>query len=114
MTNGQAVVIEGKCHFWPGGPQTLTALPADRERDRAACWFGARADPDGNEMWFRLTLEAIYRMRENTPARRGARLVERLIRWLGENPEHQLDDGYNGFRVYVSDVGDTRIERHDD
>ena len=65
-------------------------------------------------MWFRLTLEAIYRMRENTPARRGARLVECLIAWLGENPEHQLVDGYNGFRVDVSNAGDTRIERHDD
>ena len=53
-------------------------------------------------------------MRENTPARRGARLVECLIAWLGENPEHQLVDGYNGFRVDVSNAGDTRIERHDD
>ena len=65
---------------------TAVAVPADRERDRAACWFGARADPDGNEMWFRLTLEAIYRMRENTPARRGARLVECLNRLARRKP----------------------------
>ena len=63
------------CAAWASRGPTLTALPADRERDRAACC---------------------------------------LIAWLGENPEHQLVDGYNGFRVDVSNAGDTRIERHDD
>ena len=61
-------------------PQTLTELPADREQERHAFWFGAWLAPDGNEVWFRITSEAIERMPENTLQRRGKCLVAALRR----------------------------------
>ena len=52
-------------------------------------------------------------MPENTPQGRGKHLVERLIAWIKESPDHQLED-LNDFQVYVSDDGDTRIGRRDE
>ena len=109
MSNGPEIVINGECPAWPSGPQTLTELPADRERERAVFWFGFRLTPDGNEVMFRITSEAIARMPEDTPRARGNRLVAALLTWLGDDPERRLED-LNDFQVYVSDVGDTRIE----
>lgn len=117
MTNGglrklqPAIVIEGKCAVWPSGPQTLKSLPPDRERDRAAFWFGTRAELGGNEVWFRIASEAVRRMREKTAELRGARLVALLIAWLNESPDHQLDD-LNEFQVLVAEDGETRIAPH--
>ena len=59
-------------------------------------------------MWFRITYAAIRGMLEDTPQSRGARLVECLIAWLGDDPD-QLE-ALNRFQVYVSDAGDTMIE----
>ena len=66
MTNGPAIVIGGECPTWPDGPRTLTALPATQEPGRDAFWFGTRLSPGGNEVWFRITGEAIERMSEDT------------------------------------------------
>ena len=62
-------------------------------------------------MWFRITLEAVRRMQEKTPGTRGNRLVDALLGWLSDDPDHELAD-LNRFQVYVSDAGDTRIERY--
>ena len=109
MTNEPAIVIDGECPTWPGGPRTLTALPGNQEFGKDVCWFGFRLIPDGNEVMFRITYEAIGRMQQNTPERRGNCLVAALLTWLGDDQERQLE-GLNDFQVHVSDAGDTRIE----
>ena len=48
-------------------------------------------------------------MEEKTPDARGNRLVDALLAWLSDDPDHQLEN-LNRFQVYVSDAGDTRIE----
>ena len=110
MSNGPAIVIDGECPTWPSGPQTLTELPADREHDRNVFWFGTRFTPDGNEVWFRITGEAIERMPENTPQLRGARLVCALRTWLGDEPKRQLED-LDEFQVDVTNGGKTTVIR---
>ena len=102
-----AIVIEGTRQDWPGGPRTLVPLAAEREHDRAAFRFGARAGDI--EVWFRLTLEAIGRMREDAPQERGDRLVDALLAWLQNNTQHELT-ARNLFGAYVSDDGETRVE----
>lgn len=108
MRNGLAIVIAGTRTDWPGGPRKLTPLGPNRERIQTF-WFGATLAPGDNEVWFRITSDAIRRMRETTAGLRGARLVELLIAWLGESPDQQLRY-FNEFQVFVSDDGDTRIE----
>ena len=51
-------------------------------------------------------------MREQTPGARGDRLVDVLLAWMP--PDHPLDPDLNRFQVWVSDDGDTRIERYGD
>ena len=109
MSNGPATVIDGERPTWPGGPRTLKALPANQEPGRDAFWFGFRLTPDGNEVMFRITGEAIARMPQHTPEMRGNRLVAALLTWLRDDPDRELED-LNDFQVYVSDAGDTRIE----
>ena len=118
MTNRQAIVprivIEGTREDWPGGPRTLTPLDPHQEApNRMITWFGAELAPDDNEVWFRITLEAVHRMEEKTPGARGNRLVDALLAWLSDDPDHQLAD-LNRFQVYVSDAGDTWIEPYGD
>ena len=108
MSNGPAIVIEGTREDWPGGPRTLTPLEPSQEANRQTTWFGAELAPDDNQVRFRITFKAIREMPENTPQSRGARLVERLIAWLNEDPERQLEDR-NNFQVRVS-KGETRID----
>ena len=113
MSNGPAIVIDVTREDWPGGPRTLTPLDAHREPNRQAFWFGAELAPDDNEVWFRITLEAVHRMEEIAPDARGNRLVDALLAWLSNDPDHQLAD-LNRFQVHVSDAGDTRIEPYGD
>ena len=117
MTNGPAIVpaivIDGTREDWPGGPRTLTPLDPDREPNRQTFWFGAELATAGNQAWFRVTLEAVRRMQEETPGARGNRLVDALIAWLSDDRNHQLED-LNRFQVYVSDAGNTRIEPYGD
>ena len=103
------IIIEGMFEDWPGGPQTLKSLHCDRECDHDTFWFGARLDPGRKRSVFRITHEALQRMPENTPQAHGALLVERLIAWIGEGPDHQLEPR-NEFQVIVSNDGDMRIE----
>ena len=112
MSNGPAIVIDVTREDWPGGPRTLTPLDPNREPNQQTFWFGAEFTPDGNRVWFRITGEAIERMPENTPLRRGNLLARLLLVWIEEDPDHQLED-LNRFQVYVSDDGDTRIGRRD-
>ena len=46
-------------------------------------------------------MEAVRRMQEETPGARGNRLVDALLAWLSDDPDHQLED-LNRFQVYVS------------
>ena len=113
-TDGLAIIIEGRREDWPGGTQILTPLPPrPREKPfRGAHWFGTRLDPGGNEVWFRITWEAIHRMQEETSRARGGRLVDALLNWM--TPAHQLGSDLNSFQVRVSDDGDTWLEHHSD
>ena len=69
MTNGPAIVIRGTREDWPGGPRTLRPLDPNREPNRQTFWFGAELDPGNEQVWFRITLEAVHRMQEETPGR---------------------------------------------
>ena len=109
MSNGPAIVIDVTREDWPGGPRTLTPLDPNREPNRQTFWFGAELAPGGNQVWFRITLEAVHRMEEKTPDARGNRLVDALLAWRSDAPDHRLED-LNRFQVYVSDAGDMRIE----
>ena len=118
MTNGPAIipeiVIEGTRNDWPGGRQTFWPLRPERaEPNKDTFWFGSRLKPAGNQVWFRITMEAVRRMQEETPGARGNRLVDALLAWLSDDPDHQLED-LNRFQVYVSNAGDTSIEPHGD
>ena len=106
--DGLAIVIEGRREDWPGGARTLTPCPAGREPNGRNLWFGARLDT-GTQVWFRITAEAVGRMREKTPGARGERLVGALLAWL--TPDRGLKRELNRFEVQVSDDGDTWIER---
>ena len=113
MTNGPAIipwiVIEGTREDWPGGPRTLTPLdPKQDEPNRQTYWFGAELAPDDNEVSFRITMEAVRRMEEKTPGARGNRLVDALLAWLSDDPDHQLESR-NHFQVKVC-AGDTWVE----
>ena len=109
MSNGPAIVIEGTREDWPGGPRTLPPLDPDQVPSRQTTWFGALVDPDGREVWFRITMEAVRQMQEETPGACANRLVDALLAWLSDDRADQLED-LNRFLVYVSDAGDTRIE----
>ena len=71
--------------------------------------------PDGSQVWFRITSEAVHLdaggdARGPRPAARGGRLVDALLAWL--TPDRQLGPEVNRFQVLVSDDGDTRLERY--
>ena len=112
MTNGTpivpAIVIEGTREDWPGGSRILTPFDPQQEPDTLVTWFGAVLTPDDNEASFRITKEAILRMEEETPGARGNRLVDALLAWLSDNPDHQLESR-NHFQVKVC-AGDTWVE----
>ena len=106
---GPEIVIAGTREDWPGGPRTLTPREPTREANGRILWFGAELDPDGSQVWFRITAEAVGRMREKTPPRprrpphrRPPRLADAWTVSCGPNS--------TGFEVRVS-AGDTRIER---
>ena len=109
MSNGPAIVIDVTREDWPGGPRTLTPLDPNEEPNRQTIWFGAELAPGGSQMWFRITLEAVHRIQKKTPGARGKRLIDALLAWLSDDPDHQLAD-LNRYQVYVSYAGDTRIE----
>ena len=91
-----AVVIEGRRDDWPGGLRLLMPCPPSREPNGRTYWFGAELDPAGSQLWFRVTSEAIHRMREKTPRARGACFVNRFqVHVLGE-------DGY----LWIERYGD--------
>ena len=108
--DGPQIVIKGRREDWPGGARTLTPREPGREPNRQTFWFGADLDPDGSQVWFRITSEAVRRMREGDAVGRGERLVDALLAWL--TPARRLGPEVNRFQVLVSDDGDTRLERY--
>ncbi len=80
--DGPQIVIKGRREDWPGGARTLTPREPGREPNRQTFWFGAELDPDGSQVWFRITSEAVRRMREGDAVGRGERLVDALLAWL--------------------------------
>ena len=80
---------------WPGGARTLTPREPGREPNRQTFWFGAELDPDGSQVWFRITSEAVRRMREGDAVARGERLVDALLAWL--TPARRLGPEVNRF-----------------
>ena len=108
--DGPQIVIKGRREDWPGGARTLTPREPGREPNRRTFWFGAELDPDGSQVWFRITSEAIRRMREGDAVGRGERLVDALLAWL--TPARRLGPEVNRFQVLVSDAGDIRLERY--
>ena len=106
--DGLAIIIEGKRENWPGGPRTLTPRASGREPNGRTLWYGAELNPDGRQVWFRITAKAVCRMREKTPLARGERLIDALLAWL--TPDRGLKRELNRFDVQVSDDGDTWIE----
>ncbi len=104
------IILEGKFGNWPGEARTLTPCRPEREPNRPHVYsFGAELDQGNDEVWFRITWEAIRRMKERTPHARGNRLVDALVSWM--TPERSLEPGLNRFKVRVSETGDTWIER---
>ena len=95
----------------PAAPaRTLTPRDPYREPNRQTYWFGAELDPGApNQVWFRITLEAIHRMKEETPIDRGRRLIDELLAWM--TPDRQLRTDLNRFEAEVWDDGDTWIKR---
>ena len=59
--DGPQIVIKGRRGDWPGGARTLTPHEPGREPNRQTFWFGAELDPDGSQVWFRITSEAVRR-----------------------------------------------------
>ena len=109
--DGPQIIIEGRREDWPGGARTLTPRAPGREPNQRTCWFGAELAPGGAQVWFRISLEAVRRMREETPAARGGRLVDALLAWLTPG-DRQLEPELNRFQVLVSDDGDTTVKRY--
>ena len=52
----------------PVALEPLGPLDPNREPNRQTFWFGAELDPGNEQVWFRITLEAVRRMQEETPA----------------------------------------------
>ena len=107
-----AIIIEGRREDWPGGARLLTPCKSCRERNRLTVWFGAELAPDGNEVWYRITEEAIHRMREKTPRARGACLVDALVTWM--TPDRQLGPNSTASRSGSGEDGYLWIKRYGD
>ena len=56
-SDGPKIVIEGMRGDWPGGTRTLTSCDARLEPNGQSFWFGVDLNPDGNQVWFRITPE---------------------------------------------------------
>ena len=108
---GPKIVIAGTREDWPGGAQTLTPRDPTREPNGRILWFGAALDADGSQqVWFRITAEAVGRMREQRPPAPAAPASSTpSSAWL--TPDRQLQPELNRFEVRVSEAGDTWIER---
>ena len=99
--DGPQIVIKGRREDWPGGARTLTPRDPGREPNRQTFWFGAELDPDGSQVWFRITSEAVRRMREGDAVGRGERLVDALLAWL--TPARRLGPEVNSARQAARD-----------
>lgn len=114
MTNGDAaIVIEGRLERrLPTGDRrawTFAPLPADREPQHDAFWFGAGLTPGDHRVWFRITPEAIARMPLHNPVWRGLLLVSALFDWLAARPRTELAP-LNEFLALVSRDGEVTVE----
>ena len=78
--SGTAKVDRTRAASRPRPSRTLTPHDPIQEPNGRTLWFGAGLDPDGEQVWFRIDEDAIGRMPEKTPAARGDRLIDALIR----------------------------------
>ena len=106
--DGPKIVISGVRKDWSGGTRPLTARAPSRNPNGRTLWFGAEFDPDGSQVWFWISSEAIGRMREKTPHGRGDRLIDTLLAWL--TPDRRPGPDLNHFHVRVWPDGDPWIE----
>ena len=89
------------------------ARPQAENRTGTPSGSAPRSPRTATSLWFRITSEAVRRMREQTPAGPAATAWSTvLLAWMP--PDHPLDPDLNRFHVWVSDDGDTRIERYGD
>ena len=85
MTGGElAIVIAGRREDWPGGARTLTPRdPQPGRRTGRTLWFGAELDPDGSQVWFRITMDGHSAgCGRRHLAARGDRLIDALLDWM--------------------------------
>ena len=105
--DGPTIAIEGTREDWPRRRSNPDAARPQPRTERADLLVRRRARPGRHP-----AVEAVRWMREQTPGARGDRLVDVLLAWMP--PDHPLDPDLNRFQVWVSDDGDTRIERYGD
>ena len=103
------IVIGGRRQDWPGGARILTPRDPTREPN-GSLRFGAEVEPDGRQVWFRITGEAVGRMLAETPSARGQSLVDALIVRIAAD-DGLLSSGTNRFEVQVSEAGEAWVER---
>ena len=84
-------------------------MPAEPEPNGRTYWFAAELDPAGSQLWFRITSEAVHRMRKKTPRARWAFFVDALITWM--RPERQLGPELNRFQVHVLGEDGVPVDR---
>ena len=108
--DGPTTVIEGTREDWPGGARTLTLRDPSRKPNGHTFWFGAELAPDGNQS----VVPDHFGGRpldEGADARRGPAATA----W---STSSRLDAAGPPVgprpQPWVSDDGDTRIERYDD
>ena len=110
MTGGEPeIVIGGRREDWRGSARTLTPRDPTREPN-GTLWFGAELKPEGRQVWFRITGEAVGRMPAETLSARGQCLVDALIARI-KTDDRPLRSCINRFEVQVSEAGEAWVER---
>ena len=96
----------------PDAERPLTPSDPSGKPNGHTFWFGAELAPDGNQSVVPDHFEG-RPPDEGADARRGpAATAWSTLAWMP--PDHPLDPDQNRFQVWVSDDGDTRIERYGD
>ena len=73
-------------------------MPRDPTREpNGSFWFGAELEPDGCQVWFRITGKAVGRMLAETPSARDQCLVD--ARGFGGGPTHSGEKGLKSSRL---------------
>ena len=89
--DGPTIAIEGTREDWPRRRSNPDAARPQPRTERADLLVRRRARPGRHP-----AVEAVRRMREQTPVARGDRLVDVLLAWMP--PDHPLDPDLNRFQ----------------